>query len=98
MVGWLLSNRLFNSQAMCTTMKLIWKPAKNMIINTVDENCFLFKFAGRGDLDRVHKGRPWFFDRHVVLLDEIGVSTPPRRQVLETTPFWIRLYDLSISA
>lgn len=79
-------------------MRLIWKPVKNLIVDAIDENCFLFKFTARGDLDRVFEGRPWFFERHVLLLDEIGLSTSPQNMVLETTPFWIHLYDLPIAA
>lgn len=59
---------------------------------------FFLSLPDRGDLDLVLEACPWIFKRHVLLLDEIGVSAPPRSQVLETTPFWIRLYDLLISA
>lgn len=69
-----------------------------MIVEIIDDNCLLFKFVARGDLDRVIEGRLWFFDRHVQLLDEVGHSAPPRSLVLETTSFQIRLYDLPISA
>lgn len=79
-------------------MRLIWKPAKTLIVDIIDDNCFLFKFATRGDLDQVLEGRPWFFERHVLLLEEVGLSAPPRSLVLETTPFWIRFYDLPIAA
>lgn len=42
-----------------------------MIVDHIDQNCFLFKFQGRGDVDRVLEGRPWFFDGHVLLLEEV---------------------------
>lgn len=98
MVGRLLSNRPFNAQAMINTLKLIWKPAKSLSVETIDDNCFLFNFTGRGDLDHVLEGRPWFFERHVLLIDEIGLSVSSRNQVLESTPFWIQQYDLPISS
>lgn len=97
-VGRLLSNRPFNAQAMTNTMRLIWKPAKDMSIDTIDDNCFLFKFVSCSDLDRFIEGRPWFFDRHILLLEEIGLSATPRSRVLETMPFWLWLYNLPIAA
>lgn len=98
MIGRLHSNRPFNSQALIRTMRLVCKPAKTLIVDTIHDNCFLFKFTARGDIDHVLEGRPWFFERHVLLLEEVRLSAPLQNIVLETTPFWIRLYDLPIAA
>lgn len=94
----LLSIRLFNSQALINTLTKIWKSAKSLIVDTVDNNFFLFKLAVRGDIDRILEGRSWFFKRHVLLLEEIGPAAQPQGMVLNATPFWLRLYDLPISA
>lgn len=67
-------------------------------MDTVDNNYFLFKLAGRGDIDCILEGRPWFFEKHVLLLEEIGPAAQPQSMVLSTTSFWLRLYDLPISA
>lgn len=68
LVGMLCSIRPFNTQALINTMRGIWRPVKNLIVNCIDDNCFLFKFQGRSDIDRVLEGRPWFFDRYVLIL------------------------------
>lgn len=44
----------------------------------------------------VIEGRMWFFDKHVFLLEEIGGDAEPRNNILETSPFWLRIYDLLI--
>lgn len=98
LIGRLFSIRPFNSQALINTLTKIWKSAKDLTVDTIDNNCFLFKLSGRGDIDRILEGRRWFFERHVLLLEEIGPAAQPRNMVLETTPFWLRLYDLPISA
>lgn len=77
-------------------MRNIWKPAKNLIVDVVDDNCLLFKFRGKGDRDQVMEGRPWLFDKQVLLHEEVDLSAQLRKMVIETTPFWIRLYDLPI--
>lgn len=59
---------------------------------------FLFKFQGRGDIHRVLEGRPWLFNKHVLLLDEVCLAAQPQSMALDTTPFWLWLYDLPISA
>lgn len=98
LVGRLLSIKPFNSEALINTLTKIWKPVKDLMVDSIDSNCFLFKLSGRGDIDRILEGRPWFFERHVLLLEEIGPAAQPRNWVLQTAPFWMRLYDLPISA
>lgn len=78
-------------------MKEIWKSTKELIVDFIDDNCFLFKFQGRGDIDHVLEGRPWFFKRHLLSLNEVGPKAQPRNMMLETTPLWLHLYDLPIS-
>lgn len=84
LLGQLLSIRPHNRQALINTMRGLWKPAKDLTVNAMDANCLLFRFQGRGDIDRVLKGRPWCFDKHVLLLEEVDLSAQLRNMVLET--------------
>lgn len=93
----LFSVRPYNRQALINTMRNLWKPAKDLTVDAMDENCLLFIFQGRGDIDRVLEGRLWFFDKHMILLEEVGMSTQVKNLALETTPIWLRLYDLPIA-
>lgn len=42
LLGRLLSIRPFNSQALINTLTKIWKPAKELTVDVIDNNCFLF--------------------------------------------------------
>lgn len=86
-LGHLLSLRSFNAPALINLMKSVWRPIKTMVVDTIEENCFLFKFHGRADADRVLEGRPWFFNKHILLLEEASVEIQPRKLVLATTPY-----------
>lgn len=49
----LLSIRPFNRQSLINTMRGLWKPAKDLIVDTMDVNyLFVFRFQGRGDIFR----------------------------------------------
>lgn len=60
---------------------------------------FLFRFCGRGEIDSVLEGRPWYFDKYVSLLDEVTGTDKRSRKVLDSTVFGSAcVYDLPIPA
>lgn len=94
----LQSIRPFNATALINLMKSIWKLVKTVVVDTIDENCLLFKFHSRADVVRVLEGRPWFFDKHVFMIAEASGETQPSKLIMNATPFWLRIYDLPINA
>lgn len=69
-----------------------------MISKILEDNKFLFTFYSRADIDQVLDRRPWTFDNNILMLQEISGEQQPRNIVLNSTNFWIRLYDLPIGA
>ena len=46
---------------------------------------------------RVLEGRPWCFDNMLLLLKEAGGDEPYDQAILNQSPFWIRLNNLSFN-
>lgn len=94
LAGSLSSTRPFNHQAMMGTMKTLWKPLKGVDTDVISDNKFLFTFYNRADLER----RPWTFDKHVLLMEQISSMEQPSRVALNTVVFWLRIYNLLAGA
>lgn len=93
LVGRLLSVRPFNSSALITTLGNIWKTIKKMEAKSIAETCFLFKIQNRADADKV-LGLAMVLHKHLFLLTEVGGEVQPRKQILETSLFWLHIYNL----
>ncbi len=59
------------------TMKSIWRLARGVKVEVLDDNRFLFTFFSKGDVAKVLEGSPWMFDKHVLLLKKISGKDIP---------------------
>jgi hypothetical protein len=42
------------------------------------------------------EGRPWSFDRQILVLNEFDGSTPPSQLIFTHSPFWIQAHDMPL--
>nr|CCA66039.1 hypothetical protein [Beta vulgaris subsp. vulgaris] len=94
LVGKVLSTRAVNLDALKRVMTQIWSLNSNMVVRAIDSNSFIFQFFHWKDKAKILDGRPWLFDQKLLVIDEILGDTQPSDVVLETSPFWVRIYNL----
>ncbi|XVF19161.1 hypothetical protein REPUB_Repub11eG0085500 [Reevesia pubescens] len=87
MVGKLHTNRSSNKDAMISTLKVIWRTAKEVSIVVLEENLFLFKFASEYDKNKVLDGSPWLFDQKLLLFHDYNGDLRPSEYTFTTAPF-----------
>ncbi|XVF33823.1 hypothetical protein REPUB_Repub18cG0004200 [Reevesia pubescens] len=58
MVGKLLTNRPFNKEATLSTFRVVWRLAKELVIISLYDNLFLFKFGSKTDKSRFWMALP----------------------------------------
>lgn len=56
----------------------------------------MVQFALHRDRSKVLEGRPWTFDQHLILMNDIDGSSQPSEIALTHSPFWVRLYNLPL--
>ena len=95
-VGRVLSKRPYNFEAFKRTMNQIWMISKTALFRVIENGLFIVQFATARDRAKVLDGRPWSFDQHLVLLDEIEGSVQPSDIKMNFSPFWIRIYNLPL--
>lgn len=79
LVGSLWSVRPFNHQAMLGMMRTLGRPLKGVDMAVIGDNRFLFTFYNRPDIDHVLERRPWTFEKHVLLMEEINPYEQPSK-------------------
>ncbi|KAL0395438.1 UNVERIFIED_CONTAM: hypothetical protein Slati_4510000 [Sesamum latifolium] len=76
-VGHILSQRVFQSDALRTTFITALNPFKGMEFKILPQQCFLLKFFHTIDLQRVMEGCPWAFDKNLIVLKAIRADETP---------------------
>jgi hypothetical protein len=45
---------------------------------------------------RVLDGRPWSFDRQILVINEFDRSIPPSQMVFMHSPFWVQMHNMPL--
>ncbi|XP_059436243.1 uncharacterized protein LOC132169189 [Corylus avellana] len=96
LIGKLWMGKRVNKDALKTVLSRIWRTLGGIIFKELDDNIWLFEFEDVEDLRRVLEGRPWSFDRHILVLKEFDGSTPPSQMAFTHSPFWVQIHDMPL--
>nr|KYP46238.1 Uncharacterized protein At4g02000 family [Cajanus cajan] len=94
LIGRFLTERQIHTQMMKERMAEVWHPRKGVSIREIDSGLFLFQFYHPLGLQRILKGGPWSFDRHLLILGIIKDGEVPNQIPLYTVPFWVQIHQL----
>ncbi|KAL2935539.1 hypothetical protein RDABS01_018657 [Bienertia sinuspersici] len=94
LIGRLLSDRPVNVEAFKRTMNSVWALLRKVVIRAVAGDRFAFQFFHWKDKEKVMDGRPWCFDQKLLILEEVVGEEQPSEILLNSSPFWVRLYNL----
>ncbi|KAK9274747.1 hypothetical protein L1049_021999 [Liquidambar formosana] len=72
-----LTERPFNVDAMKSTLKMVWRPARGLVVTEIGLNLFIFQFHHPLDTHQVIDNGPWNFDKSLVLLKEYDGELQP---------------------
>jgi hypothetical protein len=70
----------------------VWIPVRGVTIRSeLCQRRFLFQFFHHLDLQKVLKGGPWFFNKHMLILGAVEEGEGPEQMPLNTIPFWVQV-------
>jgi hypothetical protein len=96
LVGRIGEDRRVNKEAFRTVMTRLWRIVGTVVFQEVQENIWVFEFSDRDDKERIMAGRPWSFDRQIIILNELDGNAPPSQMQFTHSPFWVQVYDLPL--
>jgi hypothetical protein len=67
-----------------------------VVFKEVQDSIWLFEFIKEGDKERVTEGRPWSFDRQILVLYEFDGHCPPSKMEFTKLQFWIQVHDFPL--
>ncbi|KAH9800887.1 CCHC-type domain-containing protein [Citrus sinensis] len=91
LVGKIMHQRGVNLEGLRSAMLQIWRTNKEVMIESLGSNIFMFKFAVEADKKRVMGGGPWHFDRALIVLTEPKGIGDIANQSFTHTSFWVHL-------
>jgi len=90
LLGRLMSDRRIQKEAFKTLMSRLWKTVEAVAFKEIQDNLWLLEFSNREDKRRVLEGRPWLFDRSLLVLKEIDEDIPPSHMDFSKAFFWVQ--------
>ena len=91
-----LTKRVLNMEAITKTFTLLWKTRKGFEIRDMGDHRVMFVFPDVADVERVLKGEPWTFDRHLVVLEKMNSGDGFEDLSFNQTSFWVQVHDLPV--
>ena len=76
-----------NNEAFTTVFSKIWRTTRGVIFKELDDNLWLFEFDVETNMRRVLEGRPWSFEKQILVLTEFNGSIPTSQMVFTHSPF-----------
>ena len=87
LVGRIGGERKVNKEAFKTVLSQIWRMVGSVTFQEVQDNVWVFEFEDVDDKKRVMEGRPWSFDRQIIVLNDLDGSVPPAQMMFTHSPF-----------
>ena len=73
------TKRVLNMEAIAKTFTLLWKTRKGFEIRDMGDHMVLFVFPEASDIERILRGEPWTFDKHLVALKRMDTNEDIRK-------------------
>ncbi|XP_042972989.1 uncharacterized protein LOC122304790 [Carya illinoinensis] len=91
-----MAEKLVNSEAFHITMSQLWRLEGWVSFKELGDQSFLIEFQKVKDKEKVLAGRPWFFDRCLLAIQEVDESQSINALQFCYEPFWVQLHNLPL--
>lgn len=95
-MGKILLSREVKTERLRAAMQQVWKTSREVKIESLGENVFIFKFGSNEDKRRILAGGPWHFDRALIVLIEPSGIGDVKKQDFSHASFWVQLHKVPI--
>ncbi|KAL9411658.1 hypothetical protein AB3S75_045289 [Citrus x aurantiifolia] len=97
LVGKALLTKGVNKDGLKAALQQVWRTFKEVKIESVGNNIFMFKFAKEADKKRVLKGGPWHFDRALIVLTKPRGIGDVAKQAFTHTSFGVQIRNVPLA-
>jgi hypothetical protein len=94
LVGRLDVPKRINKKAFKTFLSRIWRLGGDLFCKEIQDNLWIFEFEKDSDRRRVLEGRPWSYDRTILIINELEGKKPHSQMVFHHSPIWIQVHNM----
>lgn len=91
------SRRSLNVDVVARTFQPLWRTSRDFHASDAKHNYVVFTFELDEDVEKVLMGKPWSFDRHLVVFRRYDGSIPVQDLHFERVSFWVQIHHLPFS-
>lgn len=96
LIGKVLHTREVSIEGLKLAMSRVWKTSREVKIEKLGDNVFMFKFGSEVDKRSILVGVPWHFDRAlIVLVEPVGIGDI-KKQSFSQVSLWVQIHDVPI--
>jgi hypothetical protein len=95
-VGRLGVLKKLNKEAFKAVLMRIWRLPGRVVFKEILENLWLFKFFDVGDKQKVMVGRPWSYDRTLLILHDFDRKLAPYQMDFSVSPIWVQIHNMPL--
>ena len=96
LMGNVLHNREVNLEGLRSAMSQVWRTVREVRIEELGDNIFMFKFATEANKKRILTGGPWHFNRALMVLIEPTGLGEVTKQSFSHASFWVQIHNVPI--
>lgn len=96
LMGKVLHNKKVNLEGLRLAMSQVWRTVREVRIEELGDNIFMFKFATEADKRRILAGGPWHFNRALMVLIEPTSIRELTKLSFSHVSFWIQIHNVPI--
>ena len=79
------------------TFTQLWRTTNGFRIRNQGNNIVLFVFDNLSNVEKILKGQPWSFDKHLIVMQRYTGDTPVQELEFKKIPFWVQGHDIPTS-
>jgi hypothetical protein len=96
LVGKVWTEKTVNREAFRSVMASVWRNVGRVRFKELHENIWLFEFADEAAKKRILEGRPWTFDKQMLVINEYDGNTPASQLEFNQSPFWVQVHNMPL--
>ena len=96
LAGRVLTTNEVNREAFKNMVQQSWRVLREVIVESMGNNTFIFKFSSEADKRRILSTGPWHLNKALVVLTEVTGLGEITKQDFSQSPFWIQIHSVPL--
>ena len=89
-----LTKRALNTKSVVRTFNALQRSVNGFKVRNAGNHIVLFTFDNEEEVERIFEGKPWSFNKHLVLIKRYDYSILVRELVFNQVSLWVQMHGI----